>query len=96
MTVSWDIRPYWLPILVCAGGFVLVAMKHELFGMGQDEGVYQTVAINFLNGVTDRQQDFPEYHTLSGHSRRPSATACIPIWWAMTSAAGHTRIRCMT
>ena len=65
MTVSWDIRPYWLPILVCAGGFVLVAMKHELFGMGQDEGVYQTVAINFLNGVTDRQQDFPEYHTLS-------------------------------
>ena len=26
MTVSWDIRPYWLPILVCAGGFVLVAM----------------------------------------------------------------------
>ena len=31
----------------------------------QDEGVYQTVAVNFLNGITDRQQDFAEYHTLS-------------------------------
>lgn len=60
--VSWDIRDYWIPILVCACGFVLVAVKHELYGMGQDEGVYQTVAINFMNGVTDRQQDFAEYH----------------------------------
>ena len=64
MTVSWDIRPYWIPMAVCAVGFVLVAVKHELFGMGQDEGVYQTVAINLMNGIADRQQDFAEYHSL--------------------------------
>ena len=63
--ISWNVRAYWIPAVVLAGGFVLVAFKHELFGMGQDEGVYQTVAVNFLNGITDRQQDFAEYHTLS-------------------------------
>lgn len=63
--ISWNVRTYWIPAVVLAGGFVLVAFKHELFGMGQDEGVYQTVAVNFLNGITDRQQDFAEYHTLS-------------------------------
>ena len=56
--ISWNVRAYWIPAVVLAGGFVLVAFKHELFGMGQDEGVYQTVAVNFLNGITDRQQDF--------------------------------------
>ncbi|MGN1403044.1 MAG: hypothetical protein ACI4XB_01835 [Ruminococcus sp.] len=62
---SWDIRPHWIPILVCCCGAVLIAVKHGFFGMGQDEGVYQTVAINFMNGITDRQQDFAEYHLLS-------------------------------
>ena len=69
MRVSWDIRQYWILILICAGGVVLVSMKHELFGMGQDEGVYQTVAIQFLNGITNRQQDFAEYHTLSAEQQ---------------------------
>lgn len=63
--VSCDIRPYGIPLLVCAAGAVLVAVKHGFFGMGQDEGVYQTVAINLMNGITDRQQDFTEYHLVS-------------------------------
>lgn len=50
---------------MCAAGAVLVAVKHGFFGMGQDEGVYQTVAINLMNGITDRQQDFAEYHLVS-------------------------------
>lgn len=63
--ISWDIKPYWIPLAVCACGAVLVAVKHGMYGMGQDEGVYQTLAINLMNGVTDRQQDFAEYHLLS-------------------------------
>ena len=33
--ISWNVRTYWIPAVVLAGGFVLVAFKHELFGMGQ-------------------------------------------------------------
>jgi hypothetical protein len=67
---EWDIRDYWIPILLCGCGLVLVAVKHGYFGMGQDEGVYQTVAINFMNGLTDRQQDFSEYHLLSEEQQK--------------------------
>lgn len=67
--VSWDIKSCWIPILVCCCGAVLVAVKHGFFGMGQDEGVYQTVAINLMNGITDRQQDFTEYHLLSAEQQ---------------------------
>lgn len=38
--------------------------KFEFFGMGQDEGVYQTKAIDLLYGKTDTQQDLSEYYTL--------------------------------
>lgn len=62
--ISWDIQGYWIPLTICLAGLVLVCVKHGFFGMGQDQGVYQTVAINFMNGLTDRQQDFAEYHTL--------------------------------
>ena len=31
--ISWNVRTYWIPAVVLAGGFVLVAFKHELFGI---------------------------------------------------------------
>ena len=36
----------------------------EYFGMGQDQGVYQTHAIALINGYNDLQLDFKEYDTL--------------------------------
>lgn len=59
-----------IPILVSAIGLLFVSQKNEIFGMGQDEGVYQIVAINFLNGLDERQQDFAEYHTLETQEQR--------------------------
>ncbi|NCC00368.1 MAG: hypothetical protein EOM34_06770 [Clostridia bacterium] len=60
----WNIKQCLIPILiiVCALPFVLT--KYEYFGMGQDEGVYQTQAISLIYGYTDIQQDFKEYTLL--------------------------------
>lgn len=59
------IRQYAIPILVICLSLPLVSGKFELFGMGQDEGVYQTQAINLIYGITDNRLDFAEYETLT-------------------------------
>ncbi|CDE12456.1 hypothetical protein [Ruminococcus sp. CAG:330] len=88
--VSWDIREYWIPLLVCAGGLVLVAVKHGFFGMGQDEGVYQTVAVNLMNGITDRQQDFAEYHQVPAEQQETFAQSIFQqLAGYDTESAGH-------
>lgn len=88
--VSWDIREYWIPLLVCAGGLVLVAVKHGFFGMGQDEGVYQTVAVNLMNGITDRQQDFAEYHQIPAEQQETFAQSIFQqLAGYDTESAGH-------
>lgn len=43
--------------------------KFEFFGMGQDEGVYQTKAIGLMYGKTAIQQDFEEYSTLDDDAK---------------------------
>ncbi len=40
----------------------LVLSKNEFFGMGQDQGVYQTQAILFMNGYTDVSIDLEEWY----------------------------------
>lgn len=45
-------------ILVCGG---LSFGNYEAFGMGQDEGVYQTEAINILNGKSEWKQSLKEW-----------------------------------
>ena len=65
-----DIRKFLIPLLVSLLVIPFVSNKNELFGMGQDEGVYQTVAVNYINGRTARQQDFEEYHLLETEEQR--------------------------
>lgn len=67
---SFDMRSVIIPVIVSLMALPLTATKNELFGMGQDEGVYQCVAINFMNGIDSRQQDFEEYHMLESDSER--------------------------
>ena len=67
---SFDMRSVIIPVIVALMALPLTATKNELFGMGQDEGVYQCVAINFMNGIDSRQQDFEEYHMLESDSER--------------------------
>ncbi len=75
--LHWEesIHTIWIPLVVVILALPLVLTKNELFGMGQDQGVYQVVAINLMNGLTDRQQDFAEYYTLSSTDQTEFADA---------------------
>jgi len=57
-------RHYWIPLLTVCLVLPLVIVKFGFFGMGQDEGVYQTQAINLMYGVTENQQDISEYEDI--------------------------------
>lgn len=59
-----------IPIIICVLALPFVSVKNELFGMGQDQGVYQIQAINFMNDDNARQKDFPEYHKLETEEER--------------------------
>ena len=75
--LHWDesIRTVWIPLVIVLVALPLILTKNELFGMGQDQGVYQVVAINLMNGLTDRQQDFAEYYNLSSADQTEFADA---------------------
>ncbi|MDE5737908.1 MAG: hypothetical protein K2H93_06040, partial [Oscillospiraceae bacterium] len=76
LEINWNIKKFMIPVLISVIGLCFVGNKNELFGMGQDEGVYQCVAINFMNGYDDRQQDFIEYDLLdSEESKKNFQTA---------------------
>jgi len=64
------IRQYAIPILVICLSLPLVSGKFELYGMGQDEGVYQTQAINLIYGITDNRLDFAEYEALATEAEK--------------------------
>ena len=71
-----ELKALVIPLVIIILGTPFISQKNELFGMGQDEGVYQCVAINFINGYDSRQQDFEEYHLLtSDESRKNFQTA---------------------
>lgn len=68
--IEWDVKDYIIPaiIILCAMPFVL--QKYEFFGMGQDEGVYQTQAIQFMYDYNDVQRDFEEYYLLESEEAK--------------------------
>ncbi len=53
-----------LPIIILITGFIITRHQFGIYGMGQDEGVYQTKAIALLQGHTDNLYRFEEYHEL--------------------------------
>ena len=64
IAIDCNIRPYlWLLIILLAA-FPLTAEKYGFYGMGQDEGCYQTEAIGFVYNKNDVQKDFKEYALL--------------------------------
>lgn len=72
-----ELRALVIPLLIALLGLPFVGQKNELFGMGQDEGVYQCVAINLMNGYDDRQQDFTEYHLLNSDESRENFQTAV-------------------
>lgn len=51
--------------------------KFEFFGMGQDQGVYQTKALELINGNCNRIYDFKEYNMLETAEQRDGYRASV-------------------
>lgn len=68
--IDWNVKNYIIPVIIilCAMPFVL--QKYEFFGMGQDEGVYQTQAIQFIYDNNEVQRDFEEYYLLESEEAK--------------------------
>ncbi len=62
--IHWEIKLYFPVIIIVLCVLPFTFQKFEYFGMGQDEGVYQTQAIQFIYGHTEVQQDIEEYEKL--------------------------------
>lgn len=60
--------------------------KFEFFGMGQDQGGYQTKAINLIYGETDRISDFDELEVLESEEQIENYIA------AVRSIPGHDNL----
>jgi len=63
--INTDIKGLIIPILVLLLLLPFTRVKNEYYGMGQDQGVYQSQAMGFINGDTKRIKEFPEYNSFS-------------------------------
>ncbi len=68
--IEWNARDYIIPVIIIACAMPFVFQKYEFFGMGQDEGVYQTQAIQFMHDYNDVQRDFEEYDLLDSEEAK--------------------------
>ncbi len=72
-----ELNVFVIPLVIVLIGLPFISQKNELFGMGQDEGVYQCEAINFINGYDARQQDFEEYHLLESDEAKENFETAV-------------------
>lgn len=68
--IEWNVRGYIIPVIIIACAMPFVLQKYEFFGMGQDEGVYQTQGIQFMYDYNDIQRDFEEYDLLDSEEAK--------------------------
>ena len=62
--VSADYKSWIIPLSITLVMLPFTAGKFEFFGLGQDQGAYQTKAIFLMSGITENQIDFEEYEVL--------------------------------
>jgi len=67
-------RELYALLIICLLTLPLTIQKFEFFGMGQDEGVYQTKAIELINGNNQRIFDFWEYEKLTDEEKETYRT----------------------
>ncbi len=70
-----SVKPMLIPLCICLLILPFTMQKNEFFGMGQDQGVYQTQAILFLHGDNARQKDFNEFSALTAPEQEAFLTA---------------------
>lgn len=67
--MQWDINRNILPFAICIFMLPFVWGKFEVYGMGQDEGIYQIQAIAFMKGDTELQHEIESYHKVPEEKR---------------------------
>ena len=77
ITCDFSVKPVLIPIIVSLLAVPFVSVKNEYFGMGQDEGVYQTQAIMFIHGNTKKVKDFSEYHELDTKEQKDAYSNAV-------------------
>ena len=75
-----------IPLIICCVAIPFTAQKAEYFGMGQDEGVYQTEAIYLANNGISLYRSFDEYDVL------PSAEEKTQYVDFLEGAVGYYRL----
>lgn len=70
VSIDFTMKQYLLPIIILFCTMPFTLSKYEFFGMGQDEGVYQTQAIEFIYNYNDIQKDFEEYDLLDSQEAK--------------------------
>ncbi|MBO4636379.1 MAG: hypothetical protein J5685_04455 [Clostridiales bacterium] len=77
-SASFDLKPFIVPVLASLIGVALVsAVPFDYFGMGQDQGVFQTEAIMYARGLTSRQVDIKEYHVAETASEKEQIMSAL-------------------
>ena len=57
-------KNYIIPVVIFVALIPFIINKNEYYGMGQDEGVYQTAAINFIYNKTNNNIILEEYNDI--------------------------------
>lgn len=63
-TFQFDYKEILIPVILLCVAAPFAYKQFEFFGMGQDQGVYQTKAILYMNGEYSNRYDFEEYHSM--------------------------------
>lgn len=62
--LKFEYKQYIIPLAIIVCMLPIINVKFGFFGMGQDQGVYQTKVIDLMYGETTKQKDFAEYSLL--------------------------------
>lgn len=68
--LDWDLGGHWMPLLMAVLALALSGNNFGFWGMGQDEGVYQTQAIDLMSGKSEQIYHFEEYDALETQAQR--------------------------
>lgn len=64
-TVSFIPREYIVPLIILIFSLPICWNSFGFWGMGQDEGVYQTQAVEIINGASGNWLEFDEYKSIT-------------------------------
>ena len=84
-----NIRPAMPILLALLIALPLTAAKYGYYGMGQDEGVYETAAIAMICGDNALQKDFEEYQLLETEEDREAFLETISANTAILGAYNY-------